>query len=137
MQIWDVLSNDEVIRVVASARKRSMAARLLVDRAVRAWKYKFPSAKVDDCAAICLFFKIQHPNLTKSMSEVTHLSLNYSELGPQFQPRELATEDGLETVLNCDVNADSNPQTAHKDSAYTHRTGLIVNRRRPSRDYIC
>ncbi|KAJ8647673.1 hypothetical protein MRB53_000696 [Persea americana] len=55
--VWDVLSNKEVVKIVASAGKRSMAAELLVARAVRAWKYKYPTSKIDDCAAICLFLK--------------------------------------------------------------------------------
>lgn len=133
LQIWDVLSNQEVIQIVATARKRSTAARQLVDRAVGAWKHKYPSAKVDDCAVICLFFKHQQPHLTKSVSEVAHLSLNHSELGPQ--PANLATEDGLETLLNCDVTTDSNDhQTAHQQSDKL-RAGLVVNpRRRPTRD---
>ena len=54
-QIWDVLSNEEVVDIVASA-SQSTAARALVESAVRAWKTKFPFCKVDDCAAVCLFF---------------------------------------------------------------------------------
>ncbi|KAG4403512.1 hypothetical protein GLYMA_01G127600v4 [Glycine max] len=54
--IWDMLSNSEVINIVASAPKRSMAAKLLVNHAVRAWRYKH-GFKVDDCSAICLFLK--------------------------------------------------------------------------------
>ncbi|WJX42901.1 hypothetical protein P8452_30075 [Trifolium repens] len=53
--IWNVLSNDEVINEVASAPKRSLAAKLLVKRAVKAWKNKYPFYYVDDCSAICLF----------------------------------------------------------------------------------
>ncbi|KAJ1416301.1 PPM-type phosphatase domain [Sesbania bispinosa] len=53
--IWDVLTNNEVINIVASAPKRSMAAKLLVKRAVQAWKCKNPCYHVDDCTAICLF----------------------------------------------------------------------------------
>ncbi|KAG4922865.1 hypothetical protein JHK86_051678 [Glycine max] len=53
--IWDVLSNEEVVDIVASA-PQSTAARALVESAVRAWKTKFPFCKVDDCAAVCLFF---------------------------------------------------------------------------------
>lgn len=75
--IWDVLSNVEVIRIVASARKRSMAAKLLIDRAIRAWRYKYPCVKTDDCAVICLFFKRPRPLLTKSVSEVSEISLSY------------------------------------------------------------
>lgn len=57
MQVWDVLSNKEVVKIIASARKRSMAAKLLVTRAIRAWKHKYPTSKIDDCAAICLFLR--------------------------------------------------------------------------------
>ncbi|KAK7390275.1 hypothetical protein VNO78_25576 [Psophocarpus tetragonolobus] len=54
--IWDVLTNSEVINIVALAPKRSMAAKLLVKRAVQAWKHKY-GIMVDDCTAICLFLK--------------------------------------------------------------------------------
>ncbi|KAH7521499.1 hypothetical protein FEM48_Zijuj07G0040000 [Ziziphus jujuba var. spinosa] len=52
--IWDVLSNNEVVNIVASST-RSRAAQALVESAIRAWRHKFPSAKVDDCAVVCLF----------------------------------------------------------------------------------
>ena len=54
LQVWDVLSNKEVVEIVASAPPSS-AARKLVESANRAWKFKFPYAKVDDCAVVCLF----------------------------------------------------------------------------------
>ncbi|KAL9429566.1 hypothetical protein AB3S75_031385 [Citrus x aurantiifolia] len=53
--IWDVLSNEEVVDIVASAPARSSAARSLVESAVRAWRRKYPTSKVDDCAVVCLF----------------------------------------------------------------------------------
>lgn len=98
-----MLSNSDVIKIVSSARKRSMAAKLLIDEAQKAWRYRFPCAKIDDCVVVCLFFKRQRPNLTKSESEVTHLSLNYKE--PAHEKRG-KMDDGLETVLNCDMNDD-------------------------------
>lgn len=70
-QVWDVLTNNEVIRIVASAEKRSMAAKLLVNRAVRAWRRKYPCSCVDDCAVICLFLTNPPTTLTKSVPEVT------------------------------------------------------------------
>uniref|UniRef100_A0A0R0KJZ5 PPM-type phosphatase domain-containing protein n=1 Tax=Glycine max TaxID=3847 RepID=A0A0R0KJZ5_SOYBN len=39
--IMDLLTNSEVINIVASAPKRSVAAKLLVNHAARAWKYKY------------------------------------------------------------------------------------------------
>lgn len=53
--IWDVLSNKEVVDIVAAAPRRALAARALVESAVRAWRYKYPTSKVDDCAVVCLF----------------------------------------------------------------------------------
>lgn len=55
MQIWDVLSNKEVVDIVGSCPTRSYAARTLVESAVRAWRSKYPTSKVDDCAVVCLF----------------------------------------------------------------------------------
>ncbi|KAI9086685.1 hypothetical protein K1719_031279 [Acacia pycnantha] len=53
--VWDVLSNEEVVEIVASAPTRSRAARILVDSAAREWKLKYPTSKMDDCAVVCLF----------------------------------------------------------------------------------
>ncbi|CDY15466.1 BnaA08g27500D [Brassica napus] len=53
--VWDVLSNEEVVEVVASASSRASAARLVVDSASREWKLKYPTSKMDDCAVVCLF----------------------------------------------------------------------------------
>ncbi|KAL3633349.1 hypothetical protein CASFOL_022876 [Castilleja foliolosa] len=102
--IWDALSNDEVVQIVASARKRSMAAKLLVEQARWAWRYKFPRAKIDDCACICLFLKSQRHVLTKSVSEKTHLSLNYNNVDVQSQAGSMQSDDALDTVLNCKLD---------------------------------
>ncbi|XP_061364189.1 probable protein phosphatase 2C 33 [Gastrolobium bilobum] len=53
--VWDVLSNKEVVGIVASV-PRSSAARILVESAVQAWMTKLPTSKVDDCSVVCLFF---------------------------------------------------------------------------------
>ena len=55
MQIWDVLSNKEVVKLVSSSTDPSKAARQLIDRAVRAWRRKYPTSMVDDCAVVCLY----------------------------------------------------------------------------------
>ncbi|KAG0519709.1 hypothetical protein BDA96_08G009500 [Sorghum bicolor] len=53
--IWDVLSNKEVVKLVSSSTDPSKAARQLIDRAVRAWRRKYPTSMVDDCAVVCLY----------------------------------------------------------------------------------
>ncbi|KAL0338120.1 UNVERIFIED_CONTAM: putative protein phosphatase 2C 65 [Sesamum angustifolium] len=127
--IWDALSNDEVVKIVASARKRSMAGKLLVEKAVRAWKYKFPRAKIDDCAVVCLFFKRQKPVLTKSASEVTELSYNFTEL--EAQSIAGRTDDALDTVLDCRI--DGSPEDTKTGAGKPDPTLNRPRRRRPAR----
>lgn len=73
-----MLTNSEVINIVASAPRRSIAAKLLVKRAVRAWRYKYPGSKVDDCAAVCLFLDDQ-PLLSHSQSSMCRKSRHRSK----------------------------------------------------------
>lgn len=54
--MWDVVSNEEAVQIVASAPEREKAAKRLVEFAVRAWRRKRRGIAVDDCSAICLFF---------------------------------------------------------------------------------
>ncbi|KAK8923890.1 putative protein phosphatase 2C 33 [Platanthera zijinensis] len=68
--IWDVLSNKEVVDIVASAPAQSSASRSLVEHAVRAWRLKYPTSKVDDCAVVCLFLNADDPKLKESSNEV-------------------------------------------------------------------
>lgn len=60
--VWDVLSNKQVVDIVASA-PRSSAAKVLVESAVQAWRTKLPTSNPDDCSAVCLFFH-SHTNTT-------------------------------------------------------------------------
>lgn len=65
--VWDVLSNKEVVNIVASA-PQSCAARAVVESAVRVWKFKYPTSKVDDCAVVCLFLNSNSNNSCTSYS---------------------------------------------------------------------
>lgn len=61
--------------IVASCPARSSAARALVESAVRAWRCKYPTSKVDDCAVVCLFLDSTENNfstasITKSKENV-------------------------------------------------------------------
>ncbi|KFK30642.1 hypothetical protein AALP_AA6G008500 [Arabis alpina] len=76
--IWDALTNEEVIEIVAKAPTRSSAGRALVEAAVRNWRWKFPTSKVDDCAVVCLFLESE-PNYklsTASFSEDKQINNN-------------------------------------------------------------
>ncbi|CAN1841354.1 Probable protein phosphatase 2C 14 [Linum perenne] len=54
-QIWDVMTNDEVINIVASVRQRSTSAKLLKKYVVSLWRTRHPGCRIDDCAVVCLF----------------------------------------------------------------------------------
>nr|BAK07762.1 predicted protein [Hordeum vulgare subsp. vulgare] len=54
--VWDVLSNEEAVRIVAATPDREKAAKRLVECAVRGWRRKRRGIAVDDCSAVCLFF---------------------------------------------------------------------------------
>ncbi|KAL9260406.1 putative protein phosphatase 2C 33, partial [Drosera capensis] len=64
--IWDVLSNKEVVDIIATAPTRSTAARILVEMAVRSWRMKYPTSKIDDCAVVCLFLDPGRDGITSA-----------------------------------------------------------------------
>lgn len=63
-----MLSNKEVVDIIASAPARSSAARALVESAVRAWRYKYPTSKVDDCAVVCLYLDSDLNNISTAVA---------------------------------------------------------------------
>lgn len=63
LKVWDALSNEEVVSIVWSTETNEDASKTLVEAARNAWKSKFPSAKVDDCTAACLFFQEERQEL--------------------------------------------------------------------------
>ncbi|KAH9303187.1 hypothetical protein KI387_014770, partial [Taxus chinensis] len=58
--VWDVLSNDEVANIVYSASSRAAAAKMVVESAVHAWRHRFPTSKIDDCAVVCMYLDSRH-----------------------------------------------------------------------------
>ena len=60
--VWDVVSNDEAVQIVADTPEREKAAKRLVQCAVRAWRRKRRGYAVDDCSAICLFLHHSPPS---------------------------------------------------------------------------
>ncbi|XP_078177239.1 protein phosphatase 2C family protein [Carex rostrata] len=53
--VWDVLRNEQVVSTVYNTKNKLEASRAIVEEAVHAWKSKYPSSKIDDCTAACLF----------------------------------------------------------------------------------
>ncbi|XP_076931137.1 putative protein phosphatase 2C 33 [Bidens hawaiensis] len=96
--VWDVLSNEEVIEIVASTEPHSLAAQAVVESAVRAWKHKYPTSKVDDCAVVCLFLglhslitsgaKLDHGKNVESDDEDESASIMNLETGKDWSALE-------------------------------------------------
>ncbi|CAH8354604.1 unnamed protein product [Eruca vesicaria subsp. sativa] len=73
--IWDVLSNEEVVKIVGGCKDRPMAAETLVQRAARTWRTKFVASKADDCAVVVLYLNhrpcTRQGNLSRAVSTVS------------------------------------------------------------------
>ncbi|KAJ6825074.1 putative protein phosphatase 2C 33 [Iris pallida] len=89
--VWDVLSNKEVVDIVAKAPACSAAARCLVQAAVRAWRFKYPSSKIDDCAVVCLFLVHSDDDPATAAASMSDTSSNSSMKENGWGPL-LATE---------------------------------------------
>ncbi|CAM6007135.1 unnamed protein product [Sphagnum balticum] len=101
--IWDVLSNEEVVHVIASAPTRATAARALVESAVRVWRLKYPTSKVDDCAVVCLY--LDHTVSTSGqLKTVDHSS-------PPCQPTHLKHQPLAEAPQMVPLNASGTKNT--------------------------
>ncbi|KAM0935780.1 putative protein-serine/threonine phosphatase [Dioscorea sansibarensis] len=101
--IWDVLSNKEVVDIVASAPTRSTASRLLVESAIKAWRFKYPTSKIDDCAVVCLFLDPDASVNSFSYKTTGSASSENAEVGNSMQKpvnvrsSEIVTEDDQDT----------------------------------------
>ncbi|XP_072974759.1 probable protein phosphatase 2C 73 [Typha angustifolia] len=102
--VWDVLSNKEVVNIVSSVSKQSDAAKHVVNRAVRAWRSKHPTSKIDDCAVVCLFLK-QLPSSNKQNSGTPKSSARSCELSFSESFKSARSEETLE--LEEEMTADS------------------------------
>lgn len=61
-----MLSNTEVVSIISRATSRASAARYLVESANHAWRTRYPTSKIDDCAVVCLFLNTHQANKTSS-----------------------------------------------------------------------
>ncbi|KAI9077801.1 hypothetical protein K1719_040287 [Acacia pycnantha] len=118
--IWDVLSNAEVISIVASAPRRSMAAKMLVRHAVSLWRYKYPNAKIDDCAVICLFLHEpptlpDSPSARSNLNKRKHLSPHGSR-PTRNEGTESLVDDGKSSVITLGQELDGRGRLSRANS---------------------
>ncbi|OMO97671.1 phosphatase 2C (PP2C)-like protein [Corchorus olitorius] len=136
--VWDVLTNNEVIQIVASVKKRSMAAKLLVYYAVQAWKTKYPGSKIDDCAVVCLFFKKRSLlSRSRSLTELNQPKESNMDIAASESPEGGKKTDEGETVINCNITVDQKTLDEIKRvNAYANpsRVGSL-SRRKAAKDF--
>ncbi|KAF2283105.1 hypothetical protein GH714_043428 [Hevea brasiliensis] len=118
-EIWDVLSNKEVVDIVSSAPSRSSAARALVESAVRAWRYKYPTSKVDDCAVVCLFLDTNNLSTASNSTKEQPTSVDQTDIDSQKEDdpsgatglgRSGTVRSGKEVLLDGSADEDSSKQ---------------------------
>eukprot|EP00249_Psilotum_nudum_P004939 c18446_g2_i3 orf=703-1461(+) len=96
--IWDVLSNEEVVEIVASVSARPSAASAVVESAVHAWKSKYPTSKVDDCAVVCLYVdKLPTLSCLSEAKQAHPLSYNRRKLQLMHQNKTSLETDSTGT----------------------------------------
>lgn len=85
-----------------SVSERYNAAKQLVDRAVRAWRCKHPTSKVDDCTAICLFLNLlprsTMPTIEARRSSRKSYELSFSESFKTARSGEVSDLDDESTA---------------------------------------
>ncbi|RLN08670.1 hypothetical protein C2845_PM11G01640 [Panicum miliaceum] len=57
--VWDVLSNEEVVSIVCATPRKQHASKAVAEAAAQRWRTRYPSSRVDDCSAVCLFLRDQ------------------------------------------------------------------------------
>lgn len=86
--VWDVLSNQEAVDIVASSPSRSKAAKSLVEAATREWKTKYPTSKIDDCAVVCLYLDGKMDHERDSTASMDNISLDEGSVADPNEAQE-------------------------------------------------
>ncbi|CAN1784213.1 Probable protein phosphatase 2C 73 [Linum perenne] len=68
--VWDVISNQEAVEIVASVRDQSKAAECLVKAATNGWRKRRKGIAMDDISVVCLFMHSNSPILCKEVVSV-------------------------------------------------------------------
>lgn len=119
--VWDVLSNKEVVDIVASVPTQTTAARALVEYAVRAWRLKYPTSKVDDCAVVCLFLNNSLPSGPKSKTTLAQ--------GPSTRavPKEITSVSATNSRKNSEKKTDDFLTDTETNTPTLERANTVRN----------
>jgi len=127
LQIWDVLSNEEAVQIVATAPSRATAARSLVESAVRVWRLKFPTSKVDDCAVVCLYLdRASDEDTSTSLSSENESPSSSPLRRPGIKPEGAGIEDASKSRLVQGTTNSSAPESpAAEDHKNVQEIGIL------------
>ncbi|XP_042488482.1 probable protein phosphatase 2C 33 [Macadamia integrifolia] len=123
--VWDVLSNKEVVDIVASAPTRSTAARSLVESAVRAWKYKYPTSKIDDCAVVCLFLDSDLDNSSPSISKAKSQLTSFNQHESSHEKQQPQSPGGLNRSGTVRAGSEIQPEEEEEEESLNEATRLM------------
>ncbi|KAL6634346.1 hypothetical protein ACP70R_027017 [Stipagrostis hirtigluma subsp. patula] len=107
--VWDVLSNEEVVSIVSRAKSRASAARFLVESAQRAWRTRFPTSKIDDCAVVCLFLNTDEAS--ESSSSIPNNLANAVEVSVDQRSTATQLSSGASADVVTAMVKDKNDET--------------------------
>ncbi|KAI3888710.1 hypothetical protein MKW92_053714 [Papaver armeniacum] len=118
--VWDVLSNDQVVSIISSARPET-AAKAVVDAAVVGWR-RFPHVKMDDISVSCMFFHERSQDLTMGICMSCASSGNGDEI---------IIPDTYENAVITDSRSDRTPSLigsvySQKGSKETNQDSAIL-----------
>lgn len=152
-----------MVDIIASAPARSSAARALVESAVRAWRQKYPTSKVDDCAVVCLYLDSDASNLSTAannnllseqppaMDEVNAGSENEEDVSGQtslvrsgtvrngeviLQDKEAEEEEGSKENAAQELNSESGIEWSALEGVSRVNTLLTLPRFVPGKEDI-
>lgn len=127
--VWDVLSNKEVVDIVASAPTQATAARSLVEFAVRAWRLKYPTSKVDDCAVVCLFLS-GLPSISEAKASKDTMTSKEQPCSKEAIPGPVTTlSEGTIKTDECPADGEENsPRLGRLNTVRNNVNDVVKNR---------
>lgn len=136
--VWDVLSNTEVVDVVSSATTKASAARAVVEAASRAWRLKYPTSKMDDCAVVCLFLHESSSSIDKFNG--VHKSTTHNTTDQEVDQRESCIEDQSHpddhSLGRSNTLRTSHPPDSNFDSNDNEKGTQVVHNKQQQTDIV-